>query len=99
MKILIGGDFCPENRAEQQLIDGENLLDETYEGIWSKADYRMLNLEGPITNTEEKILKVGRHIKFSPHIEKGLKNMNIDILSLANNHIMDYGNKGYRETI
>lgn len=99
MKILIGGDFCPENRAEQQLIKGENLLDEAYENIWSKPDYRVLNLEGPITNTDEKILKVGRHIKFSPDIEMGLQKMNIDVLSLANNHIMDFGNMGYRETI
>src|SRR5699024_7780962 len=56
-------------------------------------------LEGPITNAEHKIIKVGRHIKFSPDIENGLKKMNIDILSLANNHIMDYGSKGYQETI
>lgn len=99
MKILIGGDFCPENRAEQQLIQGNNLLEDKYGEIWYGVDYRILNLEGPITDSGNKTLKVGRHIKFNPEILSGLNKMKIDVLSLANNHIMDYDIEGYNDTI
>ena len=99
MKILIGGDFCPEYRAEIELTKGNDLFEEKYRSVWNKADYRVLNLEGPITQSENKISKVGRHIKFDPSIVKGLMKMNIDMFSLANNHIMDYGLEGYEETL
>lgn len=56
-------------------------------------------MEEPITTSDKKILKVGRNIKFNPKILNGLKGMNIDAFSLANNHIMDYGVEGYEDTL
>lgn len=99
MRILIGGDFCPENRAEELLIKGFDILSGGYREIWNSVDFRIANLEGPITNTNEKINKVGRHIRFNPDIINGLIKMSFTHFSLANNHIMDYGEKGINETI
>src|SRR5690606_7861419 len=99
MELLIGGDFCPENRAEKQLIAGHGILDDEYRDVWSSVDYRILNLEGPITRSSKKISKVGRHISFDPKIVNGIRNMNIDFFSLANNHVMDYGLQGFSDTL
>lgn len=99
MKILIGGDFCPENRAEILLSKGEQIFSIKYRSIWDSADFRIVNLEGPITGSGLKIDKVGRHIRFNPDIMKGIKAMNVTHFSLANNHIMDYGTQGITDTI
>lgn len=99
MKIFVGGDFCPENNAESKLINGDNILHEDFQVVWNDCDFRILNLEGPITDSKTKILKVGRHIKFHPSIINGLTRMGVDYFSLSNNHIMDYGKSGIVDTI
>lgn len=99
MRILIGGDFCPENRAETLLSNGDHIFSAEYRKIWESTDFRIVNLEGAITSSNSKINKVGRHIKFNPHIMNGVKRMGITQFSLANNHIMDYGEQGINDTI
>lgn len=56
------------------------------------------NLEVPICNTD--IPKKGKsaHIRSSPENIELLKFLNITHVSLANNHLYDYGQKGYLET-
>lgn len=56
------------------------------------------NLEVPICDT--KISKKGKsaHIKSDPKNIELLKYLNITHVSLANNHVYDYGEKGYLET-
>lgn len=99
MKILIGGDFCPENRAEKLLGDGEDIFSVEYKRIWNSTDFRILNLEGAITSSNSKNDKVGRCIKFDPNVMNGVKKMGVTHFSLANNHIMDYGEQGIDDTI
>ncbi|AKX52911.1 CapA family protein [Thiopseudomonas alkaliphila] len=99
MRVLIGGDFCPENRAEKLLSNGGQVFSIDYLRVWKSSDFRIVNLEGPITSSDSKIDKVGRHIKFNPSIMCGLKKMGVTHFSLANNHIMDYGERGVNDTI
>lgn len=99
MRMLIGGDFCPENRAEQLLRNGQSIFSQEFQELWDSTDFRILNLEGPITDNLNKIIKVGRHIKFSPSIMSGLARMGVTHFSLANNHIMDYGKYGLKDTV
>lgn len=99
MKIFIAGDMCLENRAEKLLKENRSVYSEGFSNYFSNADFRIANLESPITSSNHKINKVGRHIKVSPEVSNGMKNLQIDYFALANNHLMDYGIEGFNETI
>ncbi len=97
--INIAGDLCLENRICSLLSKSQNILTNEFSSFWNDADYRIANLESPITDSNNKILKAGRHIKAPTSVNNGLKKLNIDFFSLANNHIMDYGVQGLTDTI
>lgn len=99
MDIVLAGDICFENRAEKLLTEGKSILTKDFEEYWKSKDYRIANLESPITSSNNKINKVGRHIKASPKVSNGIKKLQIDHFTLANNHIMDYGVEGLHETV
>lgn len=63
-----------------------------------KADLVFANLEGPIS---DKGTKVGSIYSFraNPNMVEGLKYSGIDIVSLANNHIWDYGGEAVEDTM
>lgn len=56
------------------------------------------NLEGPIIEGFEVGINQLR-LRAPPGVEKALKNANFSILSLANNHSFDYGEKGLLDTL
>lgn len=101
MKILVAGDFCPQNRVaesfEQRLF--QNVLGEIRE-ISDKVDYSIVNFECSITKGgEEPIAKLGPNLQ-SPEIGmEAVKWTGFDCVALANNHIFDYGKEGVRNTI
>ena len=101
MSIIIGADIVPvkanqkafENGLMKELI-GQELMDEL-----RKADYRIFNLETPLSDQETPIPKMGPCLRASEESIKGLKAIEVDLLTLANNHIMDQGVQGFRNTI
>ena len=62
------------------------------------ADLRMVNLENTFTKSTQKVPKVF-NFKSDPKNVQSLKKAHIDIVSLANNHIKDFGNEGLLETL
>ena len=101
MKILISGDFCPIGRTDkylrqeryEELFNGFNKVVET-------VDYAIVNFECPITLSNQKLLKTGPCIKTENlNSLKALKYAGFDLLTLANNHIQDYGSKGVIDTL
>lgn len=100
MKIIIGGDIIP---TEKNMTYFENndigaLLDQELKNIWFNADFRIANLETPITDEMKKNSKYGLHVKSSPKVMNGIRGLNFSILCCANNHILDYGVKGLEDT-
>ena len=94
-RILIGGDLVLEKCYKGELDD--KLLQ-----LFASVDYRVLNLESPITDADSKykIIKTGPHLKGEMTSTKQvLLNLNIDLVTLDNNHILDYGNKGVSDTL
>jgi poly-gamma-glutamate synthesis protein (capsule biosynthesis protein) len=62
-------------------------------------DYVVANLESPLTSINKSWIPKSMHLR-SPIVNiKLLKYLNIDAVSIANNHIHDYGQKGLGETI
>jgi len=63
-----------------------------------EADIRMANLEGPITSFNSVAIKDNRmRFTISPDFLPALKSR-FEILGLANNHMLDFGEDGYNQT-
>ena len=62
------------------------------------ADVAMANLECPITERGTKVEKP-YNFRMRPSYARAIKDAGIDILNLANNHIFDYGEEGFFDTI
>jgi hypothetical protein len=69
------------------------------QAVFVSADLRMVNLECPLTNSNVKIRKSGPHLKARPEAIEWLKAAGINLVTLANNHLMDFGVQGYQDTI
>lgn len=96
MKIIIAGDLFVSDQYYNHHIIGKSVQD-----LFSGADYRMINLEAPITNdsNEHKINKTGPHLRMSDQaIADVLRQLSVDGVTLANNHILDHGTKGLIDT-
>ncbi|WP_313028814.1 CapA family protein [Soonwooa sp.] len=100
MKIFISGDFCPINRI-QSFIE-EDRMEDVYNDmlpILQDVDYAVTNLECPLTTSDKAIIKSGAAIKSTPDSIKLLKKGGFNLVTLANNHILDYGGNGVMDSI
>ena len=100
MSILIGADIVPvaSNKKLFQDAKTEKLIGKRLQTVLAKADYRIFNLEVPLTDTAQPIKKHGPNLIASPTCAKGLKALGVDLLTIANNHIMDQGIQGLYST-
>lgn len=101
MKILVAGDFCPFNRVSQ-IFEQENyhLVLSHLQQITKDYDYKILNLESPITLPSYiPIIKQGPNLCCSINAAKAIKYAGFDCVTLANNHFRDYGDDGCNKTL
>jgi len=99
MKILITGDFCPINRADISKIDSKNILCEKFKKLLKETDLNITNLECPLTLSSDAIIKTGPALKANPENVEILTDLGFNMVTLANNHIMDYGSTGLKDTL
>lgn len=83
----------------------ETLKTKSSEYIWGNIrdillnnDFNIVNLETTLTNSEEIVPKVF-NFKSDPNNIQVLKNANISVVNVANNHIKDFNIKGMLETL
>lgn len=101
IKALITGDFYPNYRI-QTLIDENEYYSifNDFLPIIRETDLAITNLECPITEDDEKIEKTGPCcLKASKKMTAVLKFAGFNLVTLANNHIMDYGKSGLDSTL
>lgn len=100
-EILITADILPTNSNINLFEEGktEELFGSKIISLFNGSDYRIVNLEGPLTDAAEEIDKDGPCLKGSTKSFNGLRSLNIDVFSIANNHIMDYGEEGLNSTV
>lgn len=98
--IIICGDVCPtaSNQALFESGDTERLFGNLLPEFLS-ADYRTVNLECALTNTNNPIFKGGPNLKETPDCINGIAKLGINLVSMSNNHILDYGKEGLRDTL
>lgn len=101
MRILIGADFVPTKTNFQYFENGDvkTLLGEELRDILFGADYRIFNLEVPLTDKESPIKKCGPNLIAPTYTVNGYKAAKADLLTLANNHILDQGAQGLYSTL
>ncbi len=101
MKILIGADFVPTSSNYELFYQAntKELIGEQLEEIFQKADFRIFNLEMPLTDKQLPIDKCGANLMAPTNTVNGYKALNVDLLTIANNHIMDQGVQGLYSTI
>ncbi len=100
INILITGDFCPHNRIEKLALKSNfNAIFNDFLDVFEGNDLNVTDLECPLTLSKKKRPKTGPHQKAHPKCIEILKYANFGLVTLANNHIMDFGHDGVRETI
>lgn len=100
MSILIGADIVPTSLNSDLFVVGDalNLLGDTLLAVLKSADYRVFNLETPLTDIVAPIKKRGPALCANCETVNAMKNMNVNLFTLANNHILDQGNSGLEST-
>ena len=91
---LGGGRVCELAREN----DAEGLFGD-FLPLFRDADLAITNLESPITASGKPIEKTGPNLKSPPDTLPVLKKAGFDLVTLANNHIMDYGDEGLENTL
>lgn len=101
MKLLIGADIVPtiSNQSCFERAEMEQVVDQGLREVLASADYRIFNLEVPLTDHVSPIKKCGPNLIASTKCVAGLKQLGINFLTLANNHMMDQGEQGLQSTI
>lgn len=100
MRLLIGGDFVPNERVAEAFAHGDYSAVESLRPVFADADYSIVNLECPILHGgEQPIIKNGPNLHADTHALEALKEIGADCVTLANNHFRDFGDEGVLNTL
>ena len=99
MKIAFLGDICLTGKFD---LESNPHAFQQFDQIRPKLteyDFVLANLESPFTDQMSSRVCKAIHIKSPPVNTRLLQYLGVDAVSLANNHIFDYGRKGYELTL
>ena len=101
MSLIIGADIVPtiENSLHFKNGNVEALVGDGLVDVLQKTDYRVFNLETPLTDDDTPIDKWGPALRADCTTIAGIKKLGVNLFTLANNHIMDQGETGLTSTI
>lgn len=88
---LLGDFFAPE---------GSNpTCDPGVSELLAGCDATLVNVEGPITRSRVSSFKTGPGLRQDPAVAEYLRKIGVTHACLANNHVMDFGLAGVRDTV
>ena len=98
---MIMGDLFPRKEVISLFSKGkvECLFDNEILSLIKNADYSICNLEGTLSDKEERCKKCGPHLVAPTTVIKTYSNLGVNSVNMANNHTMDGGIEGFFETI
>ena len=101
ISIIVGADIVPTQSNEDLFINGDVniLIGKELKSLLNNCNFRIFNLEVPLTDKKTPITKCGPNLIASKGIINGIKAINPSLLTLANNHIMDQDTQGLLSTI
>ncbi|MEK7841619.1 MAG: CapA family protein [Deltaproteobacteria bacterium] len=92
--IYLGGSAAPylkQNSYSYPFEPTKNILKD--------SDIAVANLEAPLTHRRDAFMEKEFILKMDPDAAGAIKAAGFDVVTLANNHIMDYGQDGLQDTI
>ena len=95
--IAIAGDVHFMDRTAELLADPATAFGPVAD-VFKRADFAMVNLETSVTGSDAAQPKQW-HFKTTPTAYDAVKAAGIDLVSLANNHTLDYGRQGLLDTL
>lgn len=101
LTVLVSGDVTLGYHYEEYVTEKKKDLGWGFEKVGAltkKADLFVVNLECPFTDRGEKIAK-NFNFRAKPELVAALLAGGVDVASLANNHMIDYGPEGLFDTI
>ena len=102
MNILLAGDFAPRYRLAES-VEAERFQDifpDEVLGVVKSADFSFVNFESPIVEAGYRLIpKCGPNLHCSPLAADAVRYAGFTGVTLANNHILDFGADGLRQTV
>ena len=97
--VIIAGDWAPI-RAFGPLIETDpvSIYGDLYP-LLCGADLSIVNLEAPLSDTGHPVWKSGAVFKGETKHVEGLSCVPFDVVTLANNHMFDFGQAAFQETL
>jgi poly-gamma-glutamate capsule biosynthesis protein CapA/YwtB (metallophosphatase superfamily) len=99
VSVAVAGDWAPIRALEPIVRETpRDVYGDLLPGLRA-ADLRIVNCECALTDADEPVWKSGAVFKGRPAHVSGLTAVPFEIACLANNHVFDYGLRGFRETL
>ncbi len=92
--IYLGGSVNPYLKQ-----NGYSYPFEPTKNILKDSDITVANLEAPLTQRPDAFMQKEFILKMDPEVAGAIKAAGFGVVTLANNHIMDYGQDGLQDTI
>lgn len=98
--ILVTGDFCPINRVETLALNKEYAsVFNDFLPVFDGNDLNVTDMECPLSRSSYRITKTGPYQYAHPDCVNLLQFAKIDLVAMANNHILDLGEEGVLDTL
>jgi poly-gamma-glutamate capsule biosynthesis protein CapA/YwtB (metallophosphatase superfamily) len=99
ISILAASDWAPIRAFESVILRDPAAVYGDILPVLRAADLRIVNCECALTGAAESVWKSGAVFKGLPAHAAGLTAVPFEVACLANNHVFDYGLRGFRETL
>lgn len=98
--ILLAGDVSITLSNQNDFVNGrvDAIVDEGIRNLIMGASLFVINHEMTLTNSSQELKKRGAHLKADVGVANGLKSLGVGLCCTANNHIIDFGRDGIRDT-
>jgi len=99
--VLLAGDFAPTDAAMPILRErGWDYPYDATRDLFRSADVAFANLEAPVTDSDDRFPLWKKYFyKVDPAATGAWRRLGLDVVSLANNHAIDYRERGIIDTL
>ena len=100
--VTIAGDYFPIGRPQIEFLNGMRSSDfivGSLKTLFSGSDFNMVNLECPLSKRGTPIFKFGPNYRGNPEMIRLLTYLGVSGVTMANNHIRDFGDVGIEDTL
>ncbi|HTZ40537.1 MAG TPA: CapA family protein [Syntrophales bacterium] len=98
-QIVIASDWAPIRAFDEIVARSPEAVYGDVLSVLRESDLRIVNLECALSGNDSPVWKSGSVFKGRPEHIKGLIAVPFDVVTLANNHVFDYGPEAFRETL